>query len=39
VIVDEMNDYYDVTMKESGLNRLWELYLNLICFDLVMQHQ
>jgi hypothetical protein len=28
VIVDEMNDYYDVMMT------LWELYLNLICFDL-----
>lgn len=26
VIVDEMNDYYDVTMKESNLNRLKELY-------------
>ena len=26
VIVDEMNDYYDVTMKESNLRRLQELY-------------
>ena len=26
VIVDEMNDYYDVTMKESNLIRLQELY-------------
>ena len=26
VIVDEMNDYYDVTMKESNLTRLQELY-------------
>ena len=26
VIIDEMNDYYDVTMKESNLTRLQELY-------------
>jgi len=26
VIVDEMNDYYDVRMKENNLNRLRELY-------------
>lgn len=26
VIVDEMNDYYDVTKKESNLTRLHELY-------------
>lgn len=26
VIVDEMNDYYDVTMKEGNLQRLKELY-------------
>merc|ERR1719203_1198467 len=26
VIVDEMNDYYDVRMKENNLNRLKELY-------------
>mmetsp|Transcript_7208 Transcript_7208/g.16393 ORF Transcript_7208/g.16393 Transcript_7208/m.16393 type:complete len:448 (-) Transcript_7208:58-1401(-) len=26
VIVDEMNDYYDVSMKENNLNRLKKLY-------------
>lgn len=26
VIIDEMNDYYDVTMKESNLTRLKEMY-------------